>query len=119
MSKRKYLTAEAQRIYSSKKRVMESDEPLVKCLECGLMFVRVGSHVVQVHGYESALEYRREHGLMARETRTAGYAAKMRAKARNYDNLENGASTRFVKGGDHPEMLKNFWDKWHERGVKR
>lgn len=112
-------SAEEQRKRLEKKRIAESDEPLIQCLECPLKFKRVGSHVVQVHGYESVLEYRQEYGLLARETRISGHAERMRGLARNADNLNKGSDTRFIKGGDHAENLKKFWNKWSKRGVSR
>lgn len=81
----------------------------IKCLDCGKVFTRVGSHAVQVHGYENTLDYRREHGLMARETRLDEHAAIMSAKASTIDNLKSGAHRRYVKGGDHPEIVREFW----------
>lgn len=89
----------------------EHDEPGLKCLDCGKVFVRVGSHVVQVHGYESAAEYRVEHGLMAKETRTDEHAACMSEKAQAYDfnNLELGEPHRYREGGDHGEQVTEFW----------
>lgn len=111
------MTSDAayQRKRAERKRLMETDEPLIKCLECPLRFRRVGSHVVQVHGYETVLEYRRAHGLMARETRSEGHAKEMRAKASNYENLQNGAPNRYTKGGDHPARLREFWDNREKR----
>lgn len=87
----------------------ENDKPGIKCLDCGKVFRRVGSHVVQAHGYESTLEYRQEHGLMARETRVDEHAEMMRAKAATLDNLEAGKHRRYRRGGDHGEKVKEFW----------
>lgn len=81
----------------------------IKCLICGNFYARVGSHVVQVHGYDSVAQYRKEFGLMARETRIDTHAAEMRSKAVTADNLERGAPYRYVKGGDHGERVKEFW----------
>lgn len=80
-----------------------------KCMVCGKWYRRVGSHVVQIHGYQNVLEYRREFGLMARETRTDDHATEMRAKASTIDNLKLGVDTRYKKGGDHGEKVKQFW----------
>ena len=88
----------------------EHDKPGVICLDCGKMFTRVGSHVVQQHGYESTAEYRKEHGLMARETRTEEHAAEMRSKATTIENLESGASRRYTQGDGHAEAVTEFWD---------
>lgn len=81
----------------------------LKCLDCGKIFTRVGSHVVQVHGYASVTEYRVEHGLMAKETRLQDYADEMSQKASTQENLELGKPTRFKKGGPHGDHVKIFW----------
>ena len=75
------------------------------------MFKRVGSHVVQVHGYASALEYKHEHGLMAKETRTEEHSQLMRNKVTNQskENLKKGAETRFKSNDGHAEHVKKFW----------
>lgn len=102
-------TPEEQRIRLARKRLDTSEYNLIQCLECPLKFVRVGSHVVQVHGYESVAEYRKEHGLMARETRASGYAEKMSRKANTHENLEAGSHARFKKGGNHGNVVSEFW----------
>lgn len=83
----------------------------LKCLDCGKIFTRVGSHVVQVHGYESVIEYRIEHGLMAKETRLQDHADAMSEKAQgyNHDNLELGADNRYKTGGGHGKKVTAFW----------
>jgi hypothetical protein len=102
-------TAEDQRIRLYQKRLAECEEELIACLECKLKFRRVGSHVVQVHGYKSTLEYRRAGGLMQKETRTKDYAHKMKLKASAIENLALGKRTRFVKGGRHGDVVREFW----------
>lgn len=100
----------------------EHDKPGVKCLDCGRVFTRVGSHVVQTHGYEDTADYLREHGLMAKETRTEEYAHKMRKKItyRAVDNLVLGAPNRYEVGGDHGEKLKEFWaNRKKKEGYKK
>lgn len=83
----------------------------IKCLVCGKIFVRVGSHVVQVHGYSNVLEYKQEFGLNKNETHTKEHAEKMRQMIadRSIENLKNGKDNRYQKGGDHAEHLKKFW----------
>lgn len=108
-------TPEQQRQRLEQKRIQESDEDLIKCLECPLRFRRIGSHVVQVHGYESVAEYRKEHGLMARETRVESHARQMRREASTIDNLEKGAHRRFKKGDSHGEQVKEFWKNRKEK----
>lgn len=90
----------------------EHSKPGIKCLDCGKMFARVGSHVVQAHGYENTAEYLQEHGLMSKETRTDEHAESMRGKIKEYSvkNLATGAPMRYKKGGDHGERVKKFWD---------
>lgn len=76
------------------------------------MFKRVGSHVVQVHGYENTAEYRKEYGLTSRETRTEEYAESMKATVKEASIkacLEEGLGTRFTEGGGHADHLKDFW----------
>lgn len=100
----------------------EHDKPGVKCLDCGLVFQRVGSHVVQVHGYESTAEYRQEHGLMARETHTSEHAANMkqRVTSKALENLESGVDSRYKKGGRHAARVKEFWDNRESKlGTRR
>ena len=72
----------------------------------------MGSHVVQVHGYENVIEYRKEHGLMAKETHTKAHADDMRKKVTDkaIENLKRGEDTRFVEGGSHAKDLKKSWD---------
>jgi hypothetical protein len=88
----------------------EHDVDGLKCLDCGKIFTRVGSHVVQVHGYGSTTEYRKEHGLMAKETRLQVHADMMREKATTFWNLEEGSKTRYKKGGNHGERVSEFWE---------
>ena len=83
----------------------------LKCLDCGKVFTRVGSHVVQAHGYESVAEYRYDHGLMAKETRLQDHADVMSTKAKHYnhENLESGKDNRYVEGGEHGKRITEFW----------
>jgi hypothetical protein len=89
----------------------EHAAPGLPCLDCGKIFTRVGSHVVQVHGYESVAEYRQEHGLMAKETRADDHAQHMSdlAKEQERPGLELGAPYRYHKGGDHGKQVTEFW----------
>lgn len=96
-----------QRLYA--KRMAETDEPLIKCLECSLAFIRVGSHVVQVHGYGNVAEYRLAHGLKATETSTAGHRQKMNRLNKSVANLTKGANNRFKKGGEHGAVVSQYW----------
>lgn len=100
-------TPEQQRERHQRKR-LERNPKLIQCLECDLSFVRVGSHVVQVHGYESAWEYRRKYGLIKKETVLQEHAEEMREKAKNHENLKSGRDQRFKPGND---SAKQFWDR--------
>lgn len=104
-----------QRQRLERKRMTIYTDELIKCLECSLRFTRVGSHVVQVHGYESAKEYRKNHGInwkTGKETTVQSHRDVMSKKTREnktIKNLQNGASTRFVKGGNHRKIVSEYW----------
>lgn len=87
----------------------------ITCLDCGLLFTRVGSHVVQVHGYESTAEYRYAHGLKAIETHTKEHAQEMREKVSTIDNLQSGEPTRFKIGGTQGKVITEFWNNRHKK----
>lgn len=105
-------TPQYQRERLQKQR--ETQHPnLIPCLECGLSFVRVGSHAVQVHGYKTAWEYRQAHGLNKNETVLPEYQAHMREIAKNEENCHiYGKKTRLKKGNT---KAKNYW---HNRKKK-
>jgi phosphoribosylanthranilate isomerase len=108
-------TPEQQRKRLYIKRLSRYEEKLIRCLECDLAFARVGSHVVQVHGYESAKEYRKAHGLDWKSGKTTcvpshrEYMAKMSKQNGTEKNLLRGASHRFKKGGKSSEVVKDYW----------
>ena len=108
-------TAEQQRQRLYSKRVAEFDGELIKCLECNLAFKRVGSHVVQVHGYDSAKHYRKTHGLDWKTGRATTvpqhreHMAKLVKQNGTIHNLESGAKHRFTKGGDHGKVVSEYW----------
>lgn len=114
-------TAEQQRIRLNKKRISQYDEKLIKCLECSLEFARVGSHVVQVHGYESAKEYRKAHGLDWKNGKTTCIESHRKRMADlskengTMHNLEKGAIYRFKKGGESSKIVKDYWKAKHNR----
>lgn len=95
----------------------EHDIQGIKCLDCGKIFTRVGSHVTQVHGYSSTLEYRTRHGLMTHETRLQDHADHMRAKLGDHaiDNLKLGVDTQYSVGGDHGKGVSEFWRNRKEK----
>lgn len=105
---RKIESADEQCKRRELKRIKENDE-LIKCLICNMKFIKVGSHVVQKHGYENAKQYRKEFGLSKRESTTNIYRKHMKDIARNSDNLINGKDSRFKKGGNHGERVKEYW----------
>ncbi len=101
--------AQYQRQRAHQKRQEQAQE-LIKCLECDLEFIRVGSHVVQVHGYSNTAQYRKAHGLMARETSTTEHKERMRSLNTSSKNLEAGKHNRYHIGGNHGKNLTEFWN---------
>lgn len=93
----------------------------IKCLVCSKMFNRVGSHVVQVHGYENVLEYKREFGLNKHETRTKKHAESMKKKLvdKSVDNLEKGAHTRYEKGKVNKDLEQYWINRKSKEGYKK
>jgi len=89
------------------KRPVYNHKPTIKCLECGKKFVRVCSHVWQVHGL-TAREYKKLHGLdVKRGIATEEYREVMRDHVfKNGDKsiaknlIEKGKKSRFKKGDD-------------------
>lgn len=108
-------TAEEQRQRAYLRRLRTHGGGLIKCLECNLWFVRVGSHVVQVHGYETARDYKLAHGLdwkTGKDTASKEHRQHMGAKAKENGteaNLEAGAKYRFTKDGRSRELVSNYW----------
>lgn len=102
-------TKEEQRVRAYKKRRSESTDQLIKCLECPLSFTRVGSHVVQVHGYGNVSEYRLSHGLKSTDTSTPAHRQKMHDLNKSAANLVKGVDNRFKKGGDHGIAVSKYW----------
>jgi len=95
---------------------------MIKCLECGKLFVRPLSHVWQVHKL-SGRDYKRLHGLdLKKGIATPEYKEKMRAISYSngtIENLKKGINTRFKKGHNKNyirshqtmERLKQHWSK--------
>jgi hypothetical protein len=72
----------------------------IPCLDCGLYFRQIGSHVVQVHGYSTAREYREEHGLDVKK----GILPDDLKELYGTQALENGTVNNLKKG-------QKFWFK--------
>lgn len=106
-------SAEYQQIRASAARVKKyGKENLVQCRECELYFHRVGSHVVQAHGYSTAREYYDEHGMAYKEGSTEAYRKKMckiTTQQDTWPNLNKGKPTRFKKHGTHGLIVSRFW----------
>lgn len=87
---------------------------IIKCLDCGKGFIKVGAHVVQKHGYADAREYRIEHGLdYKRGIVTAEHRALLAnnvVESGTIHNLEKGAKYRFKHGGRSSEIVKRYWE---------
>jgi hypothetical protein len=66
-----------------------------------------------MHGYESARDYKLEHGLdygkgvIPEEYRKR--KGDIALENGTYKNLENGAKDRFTKGGRSIEEVKRYW----------
>lgn len=92
----------------------------VACRVCGRKYKRVGSHVVQVHGYDSSADYRWEFGLAQSETRLDGYADTMSEKfdPKRSSVVEAGKATRF-KPKDERIKTAEWWRKRRENESKR
>ena len=92
----------------------------VACLVCGKKYKRVGSHVVQVHGYGSSADYRWEFGLAQSETRMDDYAQTMSKKFKpdRSSVVEAGKHTRF-KPNDERIKTAEWWRKRRENEPKR
>lgn len=86
---------------------------LVACLVCNAKFVQVGTHVVQVHGYESAREYRLDYGLDYKRGVVPSYYRKLKGEQAiengTYKNLIKGSKFRFKKGGRSGQEVKKYW----------
>ena len=86
----------------------------VQCLDCGRWYVKLGSHVIQSHGYKTAKEYRLEHGLdykkgIIPESHRALLEDNVRENG-TINNLEKGAKHRFVKGdGRASKIVTGHW----------
>ncbi len=74
----------------------------IKCEVCGKYFRKVGAHVVQAHGYNTAREYRIEYGFDVRRGQVPEEDRKVLAnncrKNHTINNLKQGAKYRFKKG---------------------
>ena len=96
----RYHTAEEQRAYLDKKRE-ESGLKVIQCLICKRKFRQVGSHVVQIHGYETARQYREEFGLDVKRGLLPEDLRRKKARQAidggGVKNLEKGAEYRFTK----------------------
>lgn len=97
-----YETAEEQRVRLSKQRESQYGELLI-CLECGLKFRKLGSHVVQVHGM-TAREYKEKwgfdvkKGIITEDVRQIHSDRTLATMDRIKPNLEKGKKFWYKKG---------------------
>jgi len=78
------------------------EEHRVQCLDCGKWYVQLCTHVIQVHGYESAREYKEHHDLETSKGVVPKWYTEEKGETAiengTYKNLEKGAHRRFKKG---------------------
>lgn len=105
-----------QRKYLNSKRLSKYGNNLINCKECSLAFVKLGSHVVQVHGYKTAREYRVAHGLDPKTGKDMTIASHRKIIGKNakkngtVENLKEGARFRFREGdGRARDIVKGYW----------
>jgi hypothetical protein len=84
------------------KKASEPSEFKIQCLDCLRWYVQIGTHVIQRHGYETAREYKRAHGLDVKRGVVPVWYKEMKGE-QVFDNgtvanLEYGAPYRFVPG---------------------
>lgn len=81
-------------------------ENLVQCQVCKKWFRQVGTHVVQIHGYETAREYRKEFGFDVKR----GQVPKEYRELKSQRCHENGTINN-LKGG------QRFWFKKGDKSI--
>jgi hypothetical protein len=94
---------EWQREYGERKRMRGPDaDDLIKCQVCGRSFRMIGSHVVQVHDYETAREYREEFGYDVKKGQLVPSLKELKGKQalenKTYLNLRVGKKFWFKPG---------------------
>lgn len=113
---RKYCSASCRNRYSNQKRSKENviwqrkrreeiaktpSDRKVQCLVCGLWYVQLCTHTVQVHGM-TGREYREHFKLEVKKGVVPKWYKKKKGdqalENKTYKNLENGAKFRFVEG---------------------
>lgn len=87
----------------------------VRCRDCGRYYIKVGSHAVQSHGYESAKEYRKAHGLDYKKgIIPPSHRKVLEENVREngtINNLKAGEKYRFKKGdGRSNKIVKEYWE---------
>ena len=95
--------------WQRKKRDGEAKKPSdrkKKCAICGLWYVQVGTHIVQVHGI-TAREYREEFGFPVKKGLTPDWYQQLKGE----QALENGTVKNLKKG-------KKFWYKKNDPRCK-
>lgn len=94
---------------------LDNDVEKIQCLECNGQYVKIGSHVVQVHGYETAREYRIAHGLDYKRGQVPDWHREI-LKDNVYENgtvfnlfTKNATANRFTKNGRSSAVVSNYW----------
>lgn len=97
---RKYQSAWQEKAYQ--KRLLKSGKELIPCLVCGKKYIQVGSHVVQVHGFESCREYREYFDLDVKRGVVPDWFRKIKGdqalENSTYLNLRKGRAYWFKPG---------------------
>lgn len=88
------------------KRDKEAEKPSpnkIKCEICGKYYVQVGTHIIQVHKYKTAREYRKEYGFDVKRGQLPQWYKKLKAEQVTKEalaNLKNGKKFWFKKGDE-------------------
>jgi hypothetical protein len=91
-------------IWQRTKRDKEAEKPSpnkIKCEICGKYYVQVGTHIIQVHKYKTAREYRKEYGFDLKKGQLPQWYKKLKAEQvtkEALDNLKNGRKFWFKPG---------------------
>lgn len=95
-------TPEEQRARYQHKLISKNLET-IECMDCNLRFRQVGSHVVQVHNYKTARDYRIKHGLNVKK----GMLPKDLEALKREHVMNNGTLHNLDRGADYRFVLKD------------
>jgi len=94
-------------------KLKASGKELIKCPECGKMFIRLGGHAVQTHGYPNASAFYFEYGMTRKEGSNAEYKALMRKYTKSNGteaNLIKGIERRYKPNDGHAQKVSAYWE---------